>query len=83
MRYRIILEEDGNGEQHYEVQFREKCWHGFKWVNTKKFRESGFDEYYVTAKYPTLEEAQHVVKARSVMRYTYEEGVVYERDVTE
>lgn len=63
MKYRIILEESGN-DKHYEVQFYERCWYGHKWVNTTKYRNSGFDEFYIKASYDTLEEARHVVYER-------------------
>ena len=78
MKYRIILEESGNGK-HYEVQFYKRCWYGHKWVNTMKYRNSGFDEYYIKYKYDTLEEALHDVNSRAIMRTVIEHGVVYER----
>lgn len=74
MKYRIIHEVDGNGREHYEVQFYEKHWYGNKWGNTKKYRNSGFDDYYVTARYKTLEEAKEVVNARNIIREVVTQG---------
>jgi len=82
MKYRIILEENGNGK-HYEVQFYTRCWFGYKWVNTTKYLyDCHFDKYYSTVKYDTLEEARHDVNARAIMRTVAEHGVIYERDET-
>jgi hypothetical protein len=77
MKYRIIHEVDGNGNQHYEVQFYERCWFGREWVNTRRQVCDG--HFAIKARYPTLELAQEVVNERSIMRTVTEHGVVYER----
>lgn len=80
MKYRIIHEVDGNDKEHWEVQFREKCWYGHRWINTKKYREVGFDSFYITAIYKTLEEATYAVNARVCRRTVHEEGVINDHD---
>jgi len=76
MKYRIIHEVNGLGEEHWEVQFYEKRWYGSKWVNTKRYRNSGFNEYYYTIKYNTLQEATDAVNARVIRRTITEEGII-------
>jgi len=79
MKYRIIHEVDGNRNEHYEVQFYQYSFFGGKWVNHRIYRNSGFEGYSLTARYDTLEEAQKVVNARTIMRTVAEHGVVYDR----
>ena len=74
MKYRIIHEVNGLGEEHWEVQFYEKRWYGRRWEHTQRYVCDG--HFRVKVRYATLQEATDAVNVRVIRRTITEEGII-------
>lgn len=82
MKYRIIMEANGNGEYFYEVHFYKpvRSIFGFRrwrWEAEFEWQRQGMDYHFKrTKRFTTLAEATQCVNANNVKRSVYQEGEV-------